>query len=76
MFVYRCIAERQTCPEIGLYESFGLEVCVFLRGQWQTLTMLSDISLDRTLVEQLAAQCTELQLDPVHLMDVVEDALA
>lgn len=37
---------------------------------------LFDISLDRAFVERLAEDCTRFQLDPVHLMDVAEDALA
>ena len=82
MFVYRCVMERQTCPEIGWYQSFGLAVYCSLAvyctrpGSQVLLTALFDISLDRAFVERLAEDCTRFQLDPVHLMDVAEDALA
>ena len=68
--------ERQTCPEIGWYQSFGLAVYRTRPGSQVLLTALFDISLDRAVVERLAEDCTRFQLDPVHLMDVAEDALA
>ena len=73
---YRCVMERQTCPEIGWYQSFGLAVYCTRPGSQVLLTALFDISLDRAFVERLAEDCTRFQLDPVHLMDVAEDALA
>lgn len=39
------------------------------------VAFVSDVSTDRAAVEQLARRCTEGQLDPIHLLDVVEDAL-
>ena len=68
--------ERQTCPEIGWYQSFGLAVYCTRPGSQVLLTALFDISLDRAFVERLAEDCTRFQLDPVHLMDVAEDALS
>ena len=76
MFVYRCVMERQTCPEIGWYQSFGLAVYCARPGSQVLLTALFAIYLDRAFVERLAEDCTRFQLDPVHLMDVAEDALA
>ena len=42
---------------------------------WREVAFVSDVSTDRAAVEQLARRCTEGQLDPIHLLDVVEDAL-
>jgi len=39
------------------------------------LALVPDISVDRTFVEHLAELYTAYQLDPVHLLDAVEDAL-
>lgn len=58
--------ERQTCPEIGWYQSFGLAVYCTRPGSQVLLTALFDISLDRAFVERLAEDCTRFQLDPVH----------
>ena len=41
----------------------------------EEIITVSDVSLDKAFVEGLAKLCTELQLDPIHLFDVVEDAL-
>lgn len=38
--------------------------------------IISDVSLDRAFVEALARRCTAAQLDPCHLLDVVEDAIS
>ena len=53
MFVYRCVMERQTCPEIGWYQSFGLAVYCTRPGSQVLLTALFDITLDRAFVERL-----------------------
>ena len=37
--------------------------------------MASGETKNQALYEQLARRCTEGQLDPIHLLDVVEDAL-
>lgn len=77
MYVYCCCTERRISSEIGSYYSFGLTVQSLncKDGTTKNITSLPDISLNRTFVEQLATLYTDLQLDPVHLMDAVEDAL-
>lgn len=42
---------------------------------WVTITLVSAFSHDKRAVEQLAARCTELQLSPIHLLDVIQDFL-
>ena len=37
--------------------------------------IISDVSWDRAFVVALARRCTAAQLDPCHLLDVVEDAI-
>ena len=44
-------------------------------GHWQVVCKVSDVSTDPVFVENLAARCTAGQLEPVHLMDIIEDAL-
>ena len=43
---------------------------------WTTIAFISAFSYDREAVEQLARSCTELQLSPDHLVDVIHDFLA
>lgn len=77
MFVYRCCAERRSSPDEGSYDCFGLMVqrldCKHRPSP--ALALVPDISVDRTFVEHLAELYTAYQLDPVHLLDAVEDAL-
>ena len=41
-----------------------------------TSAFVSDVSCEQAFVEQLAALCTQLQLYPCHLYDVVLDAIS
>lgn len=59
-----------------MVSEFWLGSLLHRPGSQVLLTALFDISLDRAFVERLAEDCTRFQLDPVHLMDVAEDALA
>ena len=77
MFVYRCVAERLNAPEIGSYDTFGIVADEVVEGETmgRALAAVEDVSIDSAFVEQLAQRCTELQLEPGQLRDVVEDAL-
>lgn len=57
----------------GNYGSFGLSAQKQVQGEWVQCGFVPDVSVRQQLVEQLAQLCTDGQLDPVHLMDVVED---
>ena len=42
----------------------------------EEVAFVSDVSCEQAFVEQLAALCTQLQLYPCHLYDVVLDAIS
>ena len=71
MYKYITIKEIFENPEIGTYTSYGLKAML---GEEEIIS-ISDISLDKAFVDSLASSCTDLQLDPIHLLEVVEDAL-
>ena len=71
MYKYIVVEETLENPEIGTYTSYGLKA---MQGD-KEITVVSDVSLDRAFVEGLARMYTEFQLDPVHLFEVIEDAL-
>ena len=77
MFVYRCVAERLNHPEMGNYDTFGIVADEVIEGKTmgRALAAVEDVSVDSAFVEQLARKCTELQLEPSQLQDVIEDAL-
>ncbi len=75
MYYYCCIREEQIQPEIGCYTTFGIAALQRAKGRWQKLFSISDVSLDPHLVQRLANLCTQHQLSPCHLLDVVEDTI-
>ena len=74
MFLYRCIPYRISLPDAGL--TYGLVALQRTDASWQTLQLVPDVSVNRALVEELAIRCTVNQLEPCHMEDVIEDALA
>ena len=75
IFRYALISEKLFSSELGRYRSFGIRAFQKTECGWREVAFVSDVSTDRAAVEQLARRCTEGQLDPIHLLDVVEDAL-
>ncbi len=65
-----------------LYEEQGLARKPYAYGllrqqrqgnRWTTVAIAAPFSNDKTGVQQLAERCTECQLDPIHLFDVLHD---
>lgn len=76
MYVYRVVRQKLFKPELGLYCTFGLLALCVHAGRAAPLRLVQDVSADRTVVAELAAQCTAEQLEPCHLHDVIDDVLA
>lgn len=66
MFRYVCTPQQLYSEELGNYGSFGLSAQKQVQGEWVQCGFVPDVSVRQQL-------CTDGQLDPVHLMDVVED---
>ncbi len=75
MFRYLPIERDHFSPYIGDYHSFGLQVLHSHGGTDEELMLLPDISTDFTFVLRLAQILTSKQLDPIHLLDVIEDSI-
>lgn len=75
MYYYHCVKEERHLPEVGRYTTFGITALSHTKGRWRKLFYVADVSLDHSMVQELARKCTVLQLSPCHLMDVVEDAI-
>ena len=58
-------------PEIGSYSSFGIAVY----QDKKLILFVSAISTEEALVTNLAMHCSQQQLSPTHLYDVIEDFL-
>lgn len=70
MKLYQMVEETLTDPKLGTYTTYGICTC----GAGETEIRISDVSLSRRVVEELVERCNRLELDPIHLRDVAEDA--
>jgi len=59
-----------------LYTAYGIAYVDFSDGVPVILKAIPDLSTDKDRVQQLAALCTELQISPMHLRDVIDDFLS
>ena len=70
MFQYLPFAEHLHSDELGEYDTYGIKA---VDAAGKVLESVSDVSLDGEFVTELCRKCTENQLHPIHLMDVIED---
>ena len=71
---YRYVPVQETLEDddIGTYVTYGLSV----RAVEEEIAFVSDVSTELEEIQHLAEVCTEKQLDPEQLPDVIEDFLA
>jgi len=58
------------------YSTYGIAQADLSEGYAVIVKAIPDLSQDKERVQHLAKVCTELQLSPVHLTDIVNDFLA
>jgi len=74
MIFYLPVKQHLFHPDIGDYISYGIAAVRLFHG-WGRISFVADVDTSARKVFSLALSCTWWQLDPVHLMDVVEDFL-
>ncbi len=65
---YVLVEEQLFTPELGEYRSFGIRT---KNGE----DFVSDVSTDRAFVSELVERCNREEVSPIHLRDIVVDAL-
>lgn len=60
-------------PYIGLYRSYGIAAVRLSHSRCEIPAFVSDVSTDFSFVSYLADLFTCHQLDPLHLINVIED---
>ena len=75
MFRFQPIEQSLSSPELGGYRAYGIQAFVTTPTGCEEAGFVSDVSCDLVFTARLAETCEQLQLDPVHLMDVILDAL-
>ena len=72
MYLYTVTQDELCLPEAGTYRTYGIRA----EGSGgEELLRVPDISTDRKTVEALAKRCTDGQLAPAQLFEVIEDLL-
>ena len=56
--------------------SYGIQAEIVENGVCTYVALIPDISCNRDFVDSLAQRCDRGQLNPMHLLDVVLDALS
>jgi len=70
---YIVVGERRYSPGLGAYRAYG--ILAVRVDQRRRAAYVPDVSTDRAFVSGLAERCADGQLSPIHLRDVVMDAL-
>ena len=72
---YASVREKRRTSEIGTYVTYGLRAYERVGKKWREVAYVSDVCVDAATVRRLARSCTQGNLDPCHLFDIVEDFL-
>lgn len=75
MYTYRVVCQKLSAPELGPYTTYGILAARDLRGCQPGRAVYLRRIVGPRLRRGLARRCTAAQLDPCHLLDVVEDAI-
>ena len=75
MVTYRVIEEKFNDGELGEYIAFGICAYETNGDKQEKVACVSDVFLNREVAEKLVDMCNELELEIIHLMDVIEDAI-
>jgi len=74
LFLYRQFEENiYFDEEIGWHTTYGIKV--YDSNNMEVMS-ISDVNINESFVNKLCEICTRIQLDPIHLYDVIEDSLA
>ena len=72
MIEFYTMKESLCSEDVGSFTTYGIGVC----ENNQRLEYISDVFLDQQKAKQFVVLCNRLQLDPLHLSDVIKDAVS
>ena len=70
-YEYKPVRQTLNNKEIGTYVTYGIDV----KNSKERITFVSDVTTSKQEAHKLASRCTEAQLDPIQLEEIVEDFL-
>ncbi len=65
---YETVKEKAYTDELGEYRTYGIRVMA-------EIASVSDVSLDRAVVDELCRRFNEQGLEPLYLLDVIEKSV-
>ncbi len=74
--LYVPFSQELTTEDNKQYTGYGIRALRGAGERWECAAEVSDISCSMAFVRELAQRCTRMELAPMHLLDVVEDAIA
>ena len=72
MIQYLPIREAHYSDDLGRYISFGIKA---VDSRNNVILFISDVSVNESLVNSICIDCTKGELNPIHLLDVIEDRI-
>lgn len=72
---YQAIAESMNDPELGQYDTYGIQAKKKVIRGWEQIELIHDVTTDRKFAYLLASLFNLHQLSPIHLRDALEDML-
>ena len=76
MFYFDVVKENHIDGDLGNYESFGIAVFKIIDGAKEKLCQIEDVFLNESKAIEFTQVCNDFQLSPVHIYDVVLDAIS
>ena len=67
------VEQELFAPHIGHYRSYGIAAVCLSCSRCEIPAFVSDVSTDYSFVSHLADLFTRNYLDPLHLLNVIED---
>ena len=75
MIYYDSFEEKFTDREMGEYVSYGIEVFRITDEARETICKVHDVFLSESKAKEFAELCNSLNLSPIHIYDVIQDAI-
>lgn len=73
--VYIPVEQSLNSPFTGRYRTYGIAAVDCSVNPHDVLDFIPDVSIDREFVSALADHCTRGELEPIHLMQIIEDSI-
>ena len=70
---YEAKPERQYHQDLGWYTTYLLSAERKVHNGWEQAEIIHDVTPNRALAQKIAGLCTQYQLSPIHMRDVIED---